>query len=1118
MATSSNDSILWPDLRAYGSALSVAFNPSIGRNLLKFSIHDRELFRDRSGVRGDLNTVLRQAGFSLCANETQVNQARAYSMAVSRGLTVEAAEAAQLQAREALFFYSPTIPFNRERLRGFIPALRDTDFQRIAVSEVKHFDFLFADEELVDSFVSQQQRLDGAEAGVFFTTAPTRALTAQLAKSSYSLHELLEYRDLPPADARGITFDGALAEVLAFHPAGDVERAVRRQTIGIDGMPLRAPSMRSAFIGYATREAAEAANGGGLDGIERVEVPYGIPFGFASDDARPLVLNDARYLEFNSVEFPELDASLTSNVQRNREFLTHVRRVIQAYEGLRADGLLNPAQWSSLPVTADVKARFEQVFSDMKAALAPVMPHQGFFTVEALAAYGGQRAARFGEHFPAGFLSFVDDFRTNLYNAAQRRHDELTAEASFRAGMQRVMQAVLPASQVQGRREDAGEKIGGARKDYAQRALQRSEVSSLSPRERIDIVTKDNVWPKLDMAEMRDRGVEPQVAFVIREFRHALPATPCRGGRNRKRILLERRAAEPLTVERCDSFIRAVELVRDRLATVKTEGDLHRACFEIRQAADLPVELRPIKDDGIDRRQLYCGEAKYYFWDSAHWFFDGAGQKFTDALPNVIYDEATSQVRASYTLVRMLDAARVSTEGGWNWAIKGRRTSSDEEGVQRKKERVEPIIPHLDDIRRIGPDHREGADVDEGAFMLAFGFRGVEYGKWLPQGERQTVLNHAYDAFMDLAEVMGLPARAMGLGGELAIAFGSRGSGGKQAASAHYEPGRRVMNLTRLSGAGFLAHEWWHAFDDWLARASGLSASHFATELAVRAQATRVERLAKIPRSVSDLAGLLTKAKSVPMSLPEVLVQHASVEVHKERVPIDEFVDGRLRDWISSLDRLLPEERRDGAFKEQALSELEKHRTDVEGFEGLRLQRINDGDQFVERIADAMDAAFGSPDWRQRSSTIVTRASHTISVQERLLKKLTDVRDGYVPGKYLKDSVYFRDALFYDDYRSKPYWSTDTELSARMFETWVQDSVASERGRRSDYLVYGRDDCVKPEHWGYPRGIERRVIGAAIDRYFETHRPELLRMLDDPDIQKRTSLRTITDPVESGPS
>ena len=49
--------------------------------------------------------------------------------------------------------------------------------------------------------------------------------------------------------------------------------------------------------------------------------------------------------------------------------------------------------------------------------------------------------------------------------------------------------------------------------------------------------------------------------------------------------------------------------------------------------------------------------------------------------------------------------------------------------------------------------------------------------------------------------------------GELAIAFGARGSGN---AAAHYEPMRKVINLTKMHGAGSLAQEWWHGFDDYL--------------------------------------------------------------------------------------------------------------------------------------------------------------------------------------------------------------------------------------------------------------------------------------------------------------
>ncbi|MFR0839197.1 MAG: hypothetical protein ACLSHA_11745 [Neglectibacter timonensis] len=44
----------------------------------------------------------------------------------------------------------------------------------------------------------------------------------------------------------------------------------------------------------------------------------------------------------------------------------------------------------------------------------------------------------------------------------------------------------------------------------------------------------------------------------------------------------------------------------------------------------------------------------------------------------------------------------------------------------------------------------------------------------------------------------------------------------------HYEPLRKVINLTKMHGAGSLAHEWWHGFDDYLG--SQMGAKSFLSE------------------------------------------------------------------------------------------------------------------------------------------------------------------------------------------------------------------------------------------------------------------------------------------------
>ena len=116
---------------------------------------------------------------------------------------------------------------------------------------------------------------------------------------------------------------------------------------------------------------------------------------------------------------------------------------------------------------------------------------------------------------------------------------------------------------------------------------------------------------------------------------------------------------------------------------------------------------------------------------------------------------------------------------------------------------------------RIGEDYRGDRDVAAQDFMDTFGFRGVQFGNWTNQADRQMAVNQAYDAFLDLAKLLGVSPKALSLNGELGMAFGSRGSG---FGNAHYELGKVVINLTKTRGAGSLAHEWWHALDNYFAR------------------------------------------------------------------------------------------------------------------------------------------------------------------------------------------------------------------------------------------------------------------------------------------------------------
>ena len=131
-------------------------------------------------------------------------------------------------------------------------------------------------------------------------------------------------------------------------------------------------------------------------------------------------------------------------------------------------------------------------------------------------------------------------------------------------------------------------------------------------------------------------------------------------------------------------------------------------------------------------------------------------------------------------------------------------------------------MPLLEHIRRDGSNVRQGRRINADIWQREFSFRGVEFGNWLSQKDRQDSMNYCYEALHDLADALGIDKKDIAFGGKLALAFDARGRSG---AAAHYEFMRRVINLTKMHGAGTLAHEWAYALDHMLAGFYGIDLS-----------------------------------------------------------------------------------------------------------------------------------------------------------------------------------------------------------------------------------------------------------------------------------------------------
>lgn len=168
----------------------------------------------------------------------------------------------------------------------------------------------------------------------------------------------------------------------------------------------------------------------------------------------------------------------------------------------------------------------------------------------------------------------------------------------------------------------------------------------------------------------------------------------------------------------------------------------------------------------------------------------------------------------------------------------------------------QPIRADSNEARE-GINWRDGLDISPQVFNDTFGFRGVQFGNYVEGPRRQADLNNAYDALLDLAYALDIAPNALSLDGTLGLAFGARGRGGVDPANAHYEPGHVVINLTKNNGAGSLAHEWFHAFDNFIGKTAPDCMKSFFTDFIAGKRGQRVDLLGDYAPYVATISSLL---------------------------------------------------------------------------------------------------------------------------------------------------------------------------------------------------------------------------------------------------------------------
>lgn len=607
--------------------------------------------------------------------------------------------------------------------------------------------------------------------------------------------------------------------------------------------------------------------------------------------------------------------------------------------------------------------------------------------------------------------------------------------------------------------EDFGEKIGGAKKDtWRKRGITIADIDDMNEAEGEKYIKKDNIWKKPDYISLIDDGLPVHAAFFMKKVRDAIPTKPYYG-RNDK-TFEERRVKQNYYVEMVQDIKNAMSEVRSDEDIIAFYNQFVRSEKYVKVSSSISYRLeltekgfhvtnkliRAMRENAsslaaydrmIEKEQFGVSAEKKIPKGYSIKKYDGSGY-----VKNNDWKDGTYYITKGYHVLK----ENIETYDEAFHMVKEIAGSK----VSRRKKKFVP--EQLENIERIGCKWKdENENIDGERYLKDFGFRGGEFGNWMNEVDRQGSLNYGYDALCDLADALDIQLSDISLGNKLSIAFGARGSG---TAVAHYEPMRQVINLTKMKGAGSLAHEWGHALDDILGK-----------ELGIKGFISGAERSGLVPESFRELMQTL-KYRPATQEEIEKSKEKAIRNAHKS---FERWVDNYVPDSKLNADDIVKKK------------ELCKNIIDA-------------------AKANTIEASFcingeGDKNLDQFNVFVKEKTGHVIPKSERngLYWSTERIRSAYsvsektpkVKSEYYKNSIKF-DALCSKE--DKGYWQSNEEMFARAFACYVHDKL-KERGFRSDYLcghselaiTFDFNDDMKVIK-AIPEGEERKAINRCFDK------------------------------------
>ena len=352
--------------------------------------------------------------------------------------------------------------------------------------------------------------------------------------------------------------------------------------------------------------------------------------------------------------------------------------------------------------------------------------------------------------------------------------------------------------------KDVGEKIGGARKDLAalrKKLLLKDKSLTVSPADGKlleeegqlkTLLTRNRQFGSIkelyDLAITQGAEENPLIGYAKLAFVDALPAKP------------------PYTKEGREAYIamtRPVTASLEQITDLESLAKIQSELFDLllRRETYSAVFSRVARGQFIRNIQ----GRRYISYDSPAFY---TKKKYIGAIINDLFHYEQNKNKAE----EYHDRTDIKNDEQKNTAIamldeyfsgSKKKSSSSSPSVGDKIKNPKPSWNRRAQVgnkiaERVGPKVKSAYTSKQ--LKESFGFRGIEYGNWVKGEAAKEHTHFAGMALEDLSRALGIPKKEISLNGRLALSFGGRGTGGKRAAVAHYEPLKKAINLTKEAG------------------------------------------------------------------------------------------------------------------------------------------------------------------------------------------------------------------------------------------------------------------------------------------------------------------------------